>query len=893
MPLTLKSYQINALGALEAFFVRARGTRDELKTAAAFSAARTEVLGDSAPRSLYRRFCAEQPEVPIACIRIPTGGGKTLLAAHAIERAARLYVGTNSPIALWLVPSNTIRVQTLEALQQTGHPYREALEQHFPADRLCVIDIEDCEQLRAEDFTGRAIVIVATLQTLRVGNTASRKVYSYKEAFEPHFVRMPSEVPYFERVTQADLDEQPYLQTRDIGRVKYSFANLLAFYRPIVIVDEAHNANTTLSSEALARIRPACIIEWTATPATEQNVLYTVSAQELKAENMIKLPIVLKGHPNWQEAVQDAILTRDRLLKECEGESEYIRPIILFQADPSNGEVPVDVLMKHLIEDRHIEDRRIAVATGDQRGLSGINLFDRSCPIDFVITVEALKEGWDCSFAYVFSTVQRIRSTKDLEQLLGRVLRLPYATRCNSEHLNRAYAHVSEQATLDTADKLVDLLVGMGFEDFEAASAVVPQSADLFSDSGRIPPPPNQVQSTVVMPAAAADQLLAAGGGAVHLERTGDAYTATITGILSQAAIDQAISATPKREQDELRRKLVHHRTRALLAASPRDRGAHFRAVPQLSLLVQGEIVLFDPAILLDLTNFSLAGRDASISDLPDRPDAAAYLIDVDGDRVRIGLEQSEAQLNLDRATEGIRREDIIRTLDRKLHRIDLLQADVIAWLGRAIDDLIRRGKSLTWLARHINYVSDAFAAKLSALQATAQRETFQSALGFAEEAKRPRIDARFEFRFPESNYPAKTRYNGRYTFTKHFYGPPGDLQDDNDSEETRCAIALDQSPDVKQWIRNLERQPATSFWLPTSTDRFYPDFVAELNDGRLLVIEYKGAHLLSNDDSREKRDIGLVWALASGGQCVFAMITSPEAASNKSLADQIHEAVG
>jgi type III restriction enzyme len=228
MALVLKQYQLNALEALERFMSAARGATTDAQVATAFSAARAAALGESAPRTLHRPFSADMPGLPQACIRIPTGGGKTLLAAHAIERAARLYVGSQYPLALWLVPSNTIRTQTLDALQKPGHPYRMALEQYFPADRLRVIDIEQCEQLRADDFGSCAIVVVATLQTLRVGNTSSRKVYAYKEAFEPHFARLPQDLPYFEKVTQSDLDEQPYLKPSDLGRTKYSFANLLA-----------------------------------------------------------------------------------------------------------------------------------------------------------------------------------------------------------------------------------------------------------------------------------------------------------------------------------------------------------------------------------------------------------------------------------------------------------------------------------------------------------------------------------------------------------------------------------------------------------------------------------------------------------------------------------------
>jgi len=890
MSLTLKNYQLNALAALESFFTRARGTTTEQQTAVAFTTARREALGDSAPNALYRRFAAELPEVSQCCIRIPTGGGKTLLAAYAIECAARLYVGTQCPLTLWLVPTKTIGTQTLEALQKRDHPYRQALEQHFAADRLTIIDIEDCEQLRPDDFNSRAIVIVATLQTLRVGNTASRKIYAYKEVFEPHFARLPVSAPYFETVNNNDLTEQPYLKPSDLGRVKFSFANLLAHYRPIVIVDEAHNNGTPLSTETLVRIRPACIIEWTATPAADQNILYTVSAQELKAEHMIKLPIVLAPHGSWQEALRDAVLTRDRLAKEAQGETEYIRPIVLFQADAKDGEVPFEKLKEHLREVLHIDERRIAIATGSQRELDGINLFDPACPIDFVITVEALKEGWDCSFAYVFATVQNVRSAKDMEQLLGRVLRLPYAAERKSEHLNRAYAHVSAPATFDTANQLADHLIAMGFEEFEAIAAIEPGGTDLFGPDDGTRSATRPIETTIELPKKAAEELLAGSDGTVSIRQDGDKYLAVVTGILPQAAIEAAVAASPKGKRDALQRELTHHRARALKAASPQERGEHLPRIPQLAIPLQGEMVLFEPAILGDLADFKLAGRDASLPDFTAATDAPAYLIDVQGERVRIATDSAASQIDLNIESGVIRREDVIRALDRKLRRHDILQPDMIAWLGRAIDSLTARSIELTYLARHLNYVADALKSKVDALQATATRQACQ--LSLTDPARAPRLDDHYVFQFPENNYPARFRYDGRYTFQKHFYGPPGELDNDITGEETACAIAIDRLPEVKHWVRNLERQPDSSFWLPTSTDRFYPDFVAELTDGRILVVEYKGADRYSNDDSKEKRDMGMVWASASNGQCLFAMVTAPSAANGRSVTEQLRAAL-
>jgi type III restriction enzyme len=109
-----------------------------------------------------------------------------------------------------------------------------------------------------------------------------------------------------------------------------------------------------------------------------------------------------------------------------------------------------------------------------------VNLFDPACPVEVVITVEALKEGWDCSFAYVFCSLQKIGSSKDMEQLLGRVLRMPYARRRKSELLNRAYAHVASAQTMQVANALADKLVAMGFEELEAAQAVFPTTTPLF-----------------------------------------------------------------------------------------------------------------------------------------------------------------------------------------------------------------------------------------------------------------------------------------------------------------------------------------------------------------------------------------------------------------------------
>src|ERR1019366_3566324 len=259
-----------------------------------------------------------------------------------------------------------------------------------------------------------------------------------------------------------------------------SFANLMKIHHPIVIVDEAHNVRTGLSFDALRRVSPSCIVELTATPDTSSqtgsNVLYRASATELKAESMIKLPIVLRENPSsWQETVSEALLTRNRLAGYAAQESDSLRPILLIQAENKDKPSNIDAVKQHLLEVEKVSPERIAVATGDQRGLDKIDLFERTCPIEIVLTVQALKEGWDCSFAYVFCSTANVRSSKEVEQLLGRVLRMPYAKRRTMQELNKAYAHVTSPHFGQAAIALKDNLIEMGFEADEAERAIEEQ----------------------------------------------------------------------------------------------------------------------------------------------------------------------------------------------------------------------------------------------------------------------------------------------------------------------------------------------------------------------------------------------------------------------------------
>ena len=372
------------------------------------------------------------------------------------------------------------------------------------------------------------------------------------------------------------------------GQIKFSFVNLMAFHRPLVIVDEAHKAGTHLSFDMLAALRPSCIVEFTATPNTDpqngSNVLFRASAAEVKAAQMIKLPIILTEHPDWRAAVHDAIETRARLAETAKSDPRnYIRPLTLFQAQDKGQEVTVDVLKTYLIENENITPEKIAIATGAQRELDAINLFDKACPVEFIITVEALKEGWDCSFAYVLCSVANISSATDIEQLLGRILRMPYAKTRTNAALNCAYTHVSSPRFGEGARALTDTLVQkMGFEPDEASTSLqlrLPGFDDFGSTNGdlfnRTPVLLETVDNEPDLTGLAPDV-----AERVQVEnRLDGTFIVTVKGEISDELEKRLVAATTPDRSNSLRASVDRHRIMHCKSIAPVARGEKFAVI--------------------------------------------------------------------------------------------------------------------------------------------------------------------------------------------------------------------------------------------------------------------------------------------------------------------------
>lgn len=808
---------------------------------------------------LYRKV-TDLESIPYVCLRLPTGGGKTIVGAYSIRVAAQSYIEKDYPVVLWLVPSKSIQTQTAQALKNTAHPYRVALDEAFDG-RVRVFEISEIENIRPQDMRDSVCVVVGTIQSLRVTSTEGRDVYAHKEALEDHFTRLNTNLPGLERIENG----------AGKGKVKYSFANLMMIHQPLIIMDEAHNARTSLTFDTLKRLSPSAIIELTATPSTDprtgSNVLYRVSASELKAEEMIKLPIVLTVHEGgWQEAVGDACRTRKRLAEMAAGEPDYIRPILLIQAENRDKPANVDAAKQFLLDSEHLAEEQIAVVTGDQRDLDKINLFDPACKIEAVITVQALKEGWDCSFAYVFCSTANIGSSRDVEQLLGRVLRMPYAKRRKAAELNKAYAHVSSPNFLEAAKQLETCMIEkMGFEEAEAEQYIEMQQRPfpdlpLFLQE-------HPLRLTVAEPLKLEglsdrerQSIVVKSEAPGHIE-------IEVHGQVTPEIQKTVLAAVPESTRAETERKIKRHIVEQESRLAPALRGEKLM-VPRLCVRYEGELLPFDKELVLDAASWDLSQCAADLSDFRFNDTSKTFEFDVQGSKVVYAF-KGEQQLDLNLLAGEWTETDLIRWLDKELRQQDIRQEASLGWLRLCVRQLLeRKGFDLALLVRAKFILARKLAEKRDECRASAYSAGYQELL-FGPNAA-PETSFEYAFRYDPNVYPARSYYSGRNSFPKHFYPVVGDLE--SSGEEFDCALALDAQSGIKMWVRNLALQPESSFWLQTSTDRFYPDFVAETLDSRLLVVEYKGKDYASNDDSKEKKLLGEVWAKGSNGRALFLM---------------------
>lgn len=832
--------------------------------------------------------------MPYVCLRVPTGGGKTLLACYAAGLAIGELLHAERAVVLWLVPSNTILDQTADALRDPRHAYRRALE--TACGPVEVVTIDEALRLTRATVDGQTVVIVATIQSFRVQDPTGRKVYEQNGSFSEHLLNLPPD-----RV--ADL-----LPGAD-GKPRPSLVNMLRLRRPVVIVDEAHNARTELSFSTLGDVLPSAIVEFTATPArrgTPSNVLHHVSAAELKAADMVKLPLrVVTRQPSQRdELLADALALRADLEKlaiaEGQRTGEYLRPIMLLQAERVDACEP---LRERLVKEYGVGHDEVKISVGKLDELKGVtDISSPKCPVRFIITVEKLREGWDCPFAYVLCSLKETRSATAIEQIVGRILRLPRAQSKQHPDLNCAYAFSVSDSLPEVLNELREALESNGFTRAEAERIIIPVTQGtlpLGVQPQTVQLAPAEIDETV------AQVQTAALGGKVRI----DAKTGSITVVvpLDQADAERLASCVKSpeaKEKIEAAVALVRETEKAFGGSgqprlpSPYEQQLDF-LVPLLCVREDGVLIEFERTFLLEYP-WKLSAKDASLSPGYDprmRPTGKAGLVDVatsggvettvvaeteDGNFVR-RLHQQTLQLG---GAGEWSLESLVGWLDRHIDHQDIAVGESAEFLRKVVRGLMSRFEvtDVGVIALDRFRLRDEVEALIQRHRLEEQKAAFQT---FLLPDGPLAVSPERAINFKTMSYEPGWLYEGGFQFKKHYFGPkPGELRDRKAdgslTEEFECAQFIDELEGIEFWVRNVARKPS-SFRLQTSTGWFYPDFVCKLTDGRILVVEYKGKHLYDNVSTQEKRAVGAVWQSRSDGKCVFLMPTDGDFSPIKS----------
>lgn len=445
----LKKYQESAIEKLEEFMILLK--KPNLNADLAFHI----ITGDT----YNKRYV----DVPFVCMKIPTGGGKTLVGCKSVERimSINLQHKMDTGVVMWFVPSDAIKTQTLKKFKDSKDWHYEMFNESFDT-KFKVFSNEEALSITPEDIRNNLCIIVASVVAFRHETSIQNKYKVYKEngSLMDHF---------------QNIEEDKDLEKDKEGSVINSLANVIRKNSPLVVIDEGHRTSGELSIEFLSELRPSFVLEFTATPREGSNILVNISASELKAEEMVKIPIVLESRSQWEQVMLDGLVRRDELEKRTKKlKGEYIRPIALIQAQPkSKTKVTVTVEdVKQMLLDKKIPEEQIKIKTSDVDELEGINLFDKKCEIRYIITVNALAEGWDCSFAYVLISVANLGAKIAVEQIIGRVLRMPNAKRKSDEMLNRSYVFASAPNFNESAGRVIKGLEDNGYSRADLINSV-------------------------------------------------------------------------------------------------------------------------------------------------------------------------------------------------------------------------------------------------------------------------------------------------------------------------------------------------------------------------------------------------------------------------------------
>ena len=818
----------------------------------------------SAPAlGLYRNVIAG---VPNLCIKVPTGGGKTFIACNAIRPVFDALPVTKTKAVVWLVPSEAILTQTAKALKDTSHAYRQKIDVDF-GGRVEVYTKQ--ERLNGQNFNPTAVTEQLSVMVLSYDSFRGRG----KEVLKAY--QENSNLAEFAKVLGKP--DSPIEKADETAL--FQIINQL---NPLVIVDESHHARSELSLEMLENFNPCFVLDLTATPKKESNIISYVDAVQLKTEHMVKLPVIVYNRDSQAEVILDAIELRNKLEELAAAEyavsKKYIRPIVLFQAEPKGKEeaTTFEKIREKLIA-YDIPAEQIAIRTADVNELKSTELMSEDCPIRYIITVNALSEGWDCPFAYILASIANKTSQVQVEQILGRILRLPHTTQHGQPSLNMSYVLTSSNDFNETVKGIIQGLNDAGFSDkdyrvSEPPAPKVPDPVQITIDKGcpKMETPLESPEEDVSgvdwklvneeyqrrreaekspETAPKADSMLS------EAESAGQAYNAAI----QQSGNDPYLQKTPWEVREQMPTFDVKPEFREDIERLVIPQ--FFAAIPD-TLFTDGSHVLLDEAQLSE--GFTLKNKDCDI----DFAAADDGIVKVDIENKENGLPRvfkmsSPEQQYFKEYFNSLPPESRVRQCKemmlRQLNKLNGVDtAELKAYIERIVgnmskDQLAAMEKAPLGYAKKIKD-------KVQALLEQHCRENFSDWLSTE------RIVCLPYYRLPDTIHPA----THTDIYAKSLYqAEDGDMN----KLEQKLIMELTALPNVRWWHRNISRQ---GFCINGYINH-YPDILIMTEKGKVILAETKGEHL-KNDDSREKIDLGAMWSGHAGNQYRYFMVFEKDA---------------
>lgn len=862
----LKKYQKRVISDLGGYLSALDETRSLNEAFSAYWANQMVKLGVNG-LSQYQNIIDGVPHV---CYKVPTGGGKTFLACASIKPIFDALPERKTQAVVWLVPSDAILKQTLDALKNPQHPYRQRLNTDFTG-RVEVYSKE--ELLAGENFKPTTVVDQLSVMVLSYDSFRS----SGKEGLKAY--QANSNLASFR--TALGIPEQP-IENAD----QTALFQVINQLNPVVIVDESHHARTQLSIEMLQNFNPAFVLDLTATPRKESNIISYVDALQLKNEHMVKLPVIAYNRDSQTEVITDAIGLREVLESMAEKQKQingdYIRPIVLFQAQPRNKEdaTSFEKLRKKLV-DAGIPEDQIAIKTAEVDELKNTDLLSEDCKIRYIITVNALKEGWDCPFAYILASLANKTSTVDVEQIVGRILRQPNTREYEQALLNMSYVLTSSVDFRTTLNKIVAGLNEAGFtakdcraieseEDLETKESST--DTDTHQEPSPVLPFRKPSDPTVVDET---EEFLDFNPEVVE-EKTNHNKNAPENADSSLATVLR--QARDQGAEYELAMKASEPNV-ATLPLDIQDKVDMYEVNQEFSQEIE---TLRIPQFFIDVPGGQLFGEDEddnlvllqkehlSKGFLLKGKDYSLDLQRADEEMARIDVERANADVpkafSMDFARQQLIRQhfaslppeskrracaDIIyQRLDKRF--AEIAASDLKQYVKQIVDNLDS--------AQLLYVESSPYTAALKVEQKILDFLNDHRLKTFRKELEVGRIITKPFYKLPSKNIP----FSPNTLIGKSLYA----AEDGMNGLEEAFAMKLSGIPNVKWWHRIIDRK---GFCLNGPINH-YPDFMVMTRRGRIVLVETKGEQL-KNDDSKMKLSLGKEWEKQSGSMYRYFMV--------------------